>query len=81
MDGRPGMIGRISRWLARLRTGSRLKIDVVGARPLSSGLAVYVIDVDGRRIVLAAGSHSTCVLAAYRAPHGAIPEGQPAVAV
>ena len=75
------MIGAIARWLARFRGGPRVTIDVVGARPLSSGLAVYVIDVDGRRIVLAAGSHTTCVLAAYRAPRCAIPEGPQAVTV
>jgi hypothetical protein len=39
-------------------------------------LAVYVIDVDGRRTVLAAGSHAMCVLSSYQTPDPADPEGQ-----
>jgi flagellar biogenesis protein FliO len=59
-----------------MRARSRSKIDVVGAHPLGPGLAVYVIDVDGRRTVLAAGSHAMCVLSTYRAPQCGDPEGQ-----
>ncbi|MFI5389498.1 MAG: hypothetical protein ACHQY2_07230 [Candidatus Eremiobacterales bacterium] len=53
-----------------------MKIDVLAAHPLASGLGVFVIDVDGRRTVLAAGAHAICVLAAYPAPCDVDPEGQ-----
>ncbi|HEY7982356.1 MAG TPA: hypothetical protein VID19_12810 [Candidatus Eremiobacteraceae bacterium] len=68
------MIAWIERWIARLRARPHMTIDVVGARPLSSMLTVYVIDVDGRRTVLAAGSHALCVLSSYPTPCVA-PEG------
>lgn len=69
------MIAPLARWIARLRRSPRATIDVVAAQPLSAGLAVYVIDIDGRRTVLAAGSHAICVLAAYQAPQSGEPEG------
>jgi flagellar biogenesis protein FliO len=68
------MIARIKRWIARFRMRPRLTIDVVGARSLSPAISVYVIDVDGRRTVLAAGSHIVCVLSSYPTPCGT-PEG------
>jgi hypothetical protein len=70
------MIAPLARWIAQLRRRSRATIDVVAAQPLSTGLAVYVIDVDGRRTVLAAGPHAICVLAAYQTPQNGEPEGQ-----
>ena len=75
MDGRIGMIAWIERWIARLRTRPRLIIDVAGARPLSSALTIYVVDVDGRRTVLAAGTHALCVLSSYPTPPSVAPEG------
>jgi len=76
MDGRCRVIARLARFIARWRPRPRSKIEVVAAHPLASGLGVYVIDVDGRRTVLAAGSHAICVLSAYRTPRSADPEGQ-----
>lgn len=76
MDGRRGVIARLARLIARWRPKPRVKIDVVAAHPLASGLNVFVIDVDGRRTVMAAGSHAICVLAAYPAPRDVDPEGQ-----
>jgi hypothetical protein len=75
------MIAFIARWMARLRARPRLNIEVVGAHPLSSGLAVYVIDVEGRRTVLAAGSHAMCVLSSYQVPKRGGPEGPQAAIV
>jgi flagellar biogenesis protein FliO len=75
------MIAWVERWMTRLRARPRLRIDVVGARPLSSSLTVYVIDVDGRRTVLAAGSHALCVLSSYPTPPSAAPEGARTVCV
>jgi hypothetical protein len=76
LDGRSGVIARLARLIARWRPMPRVKIDVLAAHPLASGLGVFVIDVDGRRTVLAAGSHAICVLAAYPAPRDVDPEGQ-----
>lgn len=75
------MIAPLARWMARLRIRPRSKIDVVAAHPLAPGLAVYVIDVDGRRTVLAAGSHAMCVLSSYLAPPSGPPEGRQPPAV
>jgi flagellar biogenesis protein FliO len=75
MDDRIGMIAWFERWMERLRTRPRLKIDVAGARPLSSTLTIYVIDVDGRRTVLAAATHALCVLSSYPTPPSVVPEG------
>jgi flagellar biogenesis protein FliO len=69
------MIAWVKRWMTRLHARPSSKIDVVGARPLSSVLTVYVIDVDGRRTVLAAGSHALCVLSSYPTPPCVAPEG------
>jgi len=70
------MIAPLARWFARLRRTPRATIDVVAAQPLSAGLAVYIIDVDGRRIVIGAGTHAICVLSSYQAPQNTEPEGQ-----
>ena len=70
------MIAPLERLMARLRARPRSAIEVVGAHSLAPGLAVYVIDVDGQRTVLAAGSHVMCVLSTYRTPPSAQPEGQ-----
>ena len=81
MDGRRGVIARLARFLAQWRPKPRVRIEVLAAHPLASGVGVYVIEVDGRRTVVAAGSHAICLLAAYPAPREADPEGQPAAAV
>jgi flagellar biogenesis protein FliO len=70
------MIAWVKRWMAQLQARPRLTIDVVGARPLSSCITVYIIDVDGRRTVLAAGTHALCVLSSYPTPPRGTPEGQ-----
>ncbi|HEY5094892.1 MAG TPA: flagellar biosynthetic protein FliO [Candidatus Eremiobacteraceae bacterium] len=75
------MIAPLARWIARLRRSPRATIDVVAAQPLAAGLAVYVIDIDGHRTVLAAGPHAICVLSAYQAPQNGAPEGQQPVRV
>jgi hypothetical protein len=75
MDDRIGMIAWFERWLTSLRARPRSTIDLAGARPLSSTLTVYVIDVDGRRTVLAAGTHALCVLSSYPTPPYVAPEG------
>jgi flagellar biogenesis protein FliO len=69
------MIAWFERWISRLRARTRSTIDLVGARPLSNALTVYVVDVDGRRFVLAAGSHALCVLSSYPTPSSVAPEG------
>jgi flagellar biogenesis protein FliO len=81
MDGRCGVIARFAQLIARWRPTPRVKVHVLAAHPLASGLGVYVIDVDGRRTVLAAGSHAICVLAAYPSPRDVDPEGQRTTAV
>lgn len=43
-------------------------LSVAGVQPLASGVVVYVIDVDGRRIVVGATPHAICVLDRYRVP-------------
>lgn len=75
------MIRPLARWLARFAPATNAKVEVAAARPLGPGLGVYVIDVDGRRIVLAAGQHAMCVLATYPAPKRDVPEGQASTAV
>jgi hypothetical protein len=75
MDDRTGMIAWVERWMARMRAQSRVTIDVAGARPLSGALVIYVIDVDGRRTVLAAAPHALCVLSSYPTPPCVVPEG------
>jgi flagellar biogenesis protein FliO len=75
VDDRIRVIAWFERWMARLRVRPRLNIEVAGARPLSSALTIYVIDVDGRRTVLAAGTHALCVLSSYPTPPSVAPEG------
>ena len=59
-------------WFARLlrRLGQRRStlVRVTGAQSLGPGLAVYAVDVDGRRIILGASTHAMCVLDRYPAP-------------
>ena len=59
-------------WLGRL--AHRLKmpknnvVRVTGIQSLAPGLAIYAIDVDGRRIILGASAHALCVLDRYQTP-------------
>lgn len=66
-------------WLARLAYQLRMPknriVRVTGAQSLAPGLAVYAIDVDGRRIILGASAHALCVLDRYPAPKSADPAG------
>jgi flagellar biogenesis protein FliO len=75
MDDGIAMIAWFERVMARLRTRPGSTIDVAGARPLSSAITIFVIDVDGRRTVLAAGTHALCVLSTYPTPPSVAPEG------
>jgi hypothetical protein len=60
------------RWLAGLagwyRARRRTPVHVVGAQSLGPGIAVYALDVDGRRIIFAASSQAICILDKYPAP-------------
>ncbi|MBV8339525.1 MAG: hypothetical protein JO343_06235 [Candidatus Eremiobacteraeota bacterium] len=43
-------------------------MQVTGAQSLGAGIAVYALDVDGRRIIFAASSRAMCVLDRYPVP-------------
>lgn len=43
-------------------------MQVTGAQSLGSGIAVFALDVDGRRIIFAASSRAMCVLDRYPVP-------------
>ena len=43
-----------------------IPLKVVACRPLHGGAAIYVADIDDRRIVFAAAPHAMCLLATYR---------------
>ena len=59
-------------WLARLRRRLQIRrstlLRVTGAQSLGPGVAIYAVDVDGRRIIFGASSHAMCVLDRYPAP-------------
>jgi hypothetical protein len=69
----------VREWLARLV--HRLKVPrstivrVTGAQSLAPGLAVYALDVDGRRIIVGASAHGLCVLDRYQTPKSQNPAG------
>ena len=42
-----------------------MPLKIVAARPLHGGAAIYVADIDGRRLVFAAAANALCLLAAY----------------
>ena len=73
------------RWLTWLagwyRARRRTAVQVTGAQSLGSGIAVYAIDVDGRRIILAASSRAMCILDKYPAPPDHEVERDPRVCV
>jgi flagellar biogenesis protein FliO len=50
-------------------------LQVAAAQPLGAGLTVYAIDVDSRRIVLAASPRAICVLDRYHVPESVNPAG------
>lgn len=62
------MKGAIARLIERLRPRPLALIGVAAARPLGQHVTVYVIDVDGRRSVFAAGPRAICLLSSYEAP-------------
>ena len=43
-------------------------LHIVACRPLYGGGALYVADVDGRRLVFVAGQRTACLLTQYEAP-------------
>ena len=61
------------KWFAhimrRLRTRRSSLLRVTGVQPLAPGVAVYAIDVDGRRIIFGASAHAMCKLACYETPN------------
>lgn len=62
-------------WLAslwhRLRERRVSLLRIAGVQPLGPGLAIYAIDVDGRRIIVGASTRAICVLDRYRRPQAA----------
>jgi flagellar biogenesis protein FliO len=58
-----------SRLIQRLKMPRSTLVHVTGIQPLAPGVAVYAIDVDGRRIILGASTHAICVLDRYLAPN------------
>ncbi|GEM_PF-7113341 len=66
-------------WLIQLVQRCKLPrstiVRVTGAQSLGPGLAVYAIDVDGRRIILGASARTMCVLDRYPVPKPPIQAG------
>lgn len=58
------LMKKIKAWL-RARVASA-PLRIVAARPLHGGTAVYVADIDGRRLVFAVGGSGICLLASYQ---------------
>jgi len=58
----------LERMAHRLHMPNKRVVRVTGAQSLAPGLAVYAIDVDGRRIIVGASAHALCVLDRYPAP-------------
>lgn len=54
----------------RRAAGARAKspLRLIAARPLQHGAALYVADVDDRRLVFATSTHAVTLLAAYASP-------------
>jgi len=59
-------------WLLRLVASWRRRhtavVKVTGSQSLAPGLAVFALDVDGRRIIVGVASHGMCVLDRYPTP-------------
>lgn len=58
----------LTRFFERLRRRPLAQIELAAVRPLGQHATVYVVDIDGRRTVFAAGSHAICLLARYEVP-------------
>lgn len=58
-------------WFAR-RT--RTPLEIIAWRPLHGGAALYVADIDGRRLVFAAAPNAVCLLASYASATESAPD-------
>jgi hypothetical protein len=67
------LLAKLRAWLSARAAATPLRI--VATRPLHGGAAVYVADIDGRRLVFAAHASAACLLASYDLP-SAQPENQ-----
>ena len=47
---------------------ARAALRIVAGKPLAGGAAVYVADIDGRRLVFAVSPHAIRLLASYQVP-------------
>ncbi len=56
-------------FVQRFRMQRSTELRVTGVQALAPGVAIYAIDVDGRRIIVGASAHAMCVLDRYRAPN------------
>ncbi len=65
----------LERVARRLRMPKNNVVRVTGAQSVAPGLAVFAIDVDGRRIILGASTHALCVIDRYLAPKSEDPAG------
>ncbi len=65
---------QVTRWLQARRSQV---VHLSGAQWLGPGLAVYALDVDGRRIILGVSTHAMCVLDRYSAPPSGAIERDP----
>ncbi len=69
------MLAWLSRLVQHLRAPRATFVHVTSAQSLGPGLAVYAIDVDGRRIILGATARGLCVLDRYPVPNPQIQAG------
>jgi len=77
-DARLGLRSALAAVRNFLAARAATPLHIVACRPLYGGGALYVADVDGRRLVFVAGQRTACLLTQYEAPHAA--EGTPEAA-
>lgn len=65
----------LARLMQKLGVPRSKLLHVAGVQPLAAGLALYAIDVDGRRIILGVSPRALCVLDRYRTPEAQNPAG------
>lgn len=63
-----GLRGALSAARRTITARAVTPLQVIACRPLYGGGALYVADVDGRRLVFVAGQRTACLLAQYDAP-------------